>query len=169
MNPMFAEIRNDYMYGPAVEPGVSYPGNTELFAGVTIDGWETGDDDEQGTVIAEVIMTVRGDTVIAWHNNGARLYEPVLHAIDEAKKALKDVWAKTHTNQKYVYLKDDQGDMDLLHVHNYDGKFIETLSKAYVQWQETQSENHNEIYSALLRAGYIFNIIPCDVIIPGEY
>lgn len=166
---MFAEIRNDYMFGPAVEPGASYPGNPELFAGVTIDGWETGDDDEQGAVIAEVIMTVRGDIVIAWHNNGARMNEPVLNAIEEAKKNLKDVWDKTHTVQKYVYLKDDQGDLDLLHVHNWDDKFNSELNKAYIAWRETESDFHSEIYTALRIAGYMFSVIPCEVIIPGEY
>ena len=140
-------------------------------AGVTIDAWKTCRDDEEGSVIAQVILTKHGDIVTVWQDNGARLDKGILSAIEESKAELKDVWAEyTAKNQtKYVYLKDDQGDMDLLAVHNWDDKFKAVLNSAYTAWRDTQSENHNEIYDVLRDAGYVFDVTPCDVIIPGEY
>lgn len=164
---MFAEIRNNHMFGPAVEPGVTSPDEAGLFAGICIDGWKTGNDDETGEVIAQVLMSKSGDIITAWHNNGARLNKPVLNAIEEAKQALKSLWDEQTTGKKYLYLKDSQGDLDLILVHNYDATFKTTLNQVYADWLETQSDNHDEIYAGLRAAGYELDVIPCDVVFPG--
>lgn len=164
---MFAEIRNDYIFGPAVEPGDSSD-ETGLFAGITIDGWKTGNDDEEGHVIAQVLMSAHGDTIVAWHDNGARMDEEVLSAIKEAKKQLNELWAEKKASEKYIYLKDSQGDMDLILVHNWDEKFQSVLNHVYESWRDTQSDNHGEIYPVLRDTGYNVDVVPCDVIIPGE-
>jgi len=90
---MYTEIRNNYTWGPAVEPGYSLSECGDLLAAVTIDGWKTACDTEQGTVIATVILTKHGDIVTDFHDNGARMDTQVLCAIKEAKQTLKDIWA----------------------------------------------------------------------------
>lgn len=87
---MYAEIKNDYTYGPAVEEG-STNDYEDLFAATTIDGWKTGDDNEDGTVIATVVMTKHGDIVTVWHDNGARFNPNVCYMIDDAKKRLREL------------------------------------------------------------------------------
>lgn len=93
---MYAEIRNNYTWGPAVEPGHTLPECGDLLAAVTIDGWRTGCDAEQGTVIAVVILTKHGDIATDFHDNGARMDTEVLSAIKGAKETLKGIW----TNEK---------------------------------------------------------------------
>lgn len=44
----FAEIRHDYIWGEAVENGLNHRAGDPLLAAVSIDAWETGDDDEEG-------------------------------------------------------------------------------------------------------------------------
>ena len=88
---MFSEIRNDYHFGPGYEGGTPEDG---LLAGITIDGWQTDDDGEEGHVIAQVLLSVHGDIMVAWTDNGARMNEPVLEAISEAKEDLKELWAE---------------------------------------------------------------------------
>ena len=90
---MYAEIRNNYTWGPAVEPGHTLPECGDLLAAVTIDGWRTGCDAEQGTVIAVVILTKHGDIATDFHDNAARMDTEVLSAIKGAKETLKGIWA----------------------------------------------------------------------------
>lgn len=89
---MYAEIRHDYIWGPAVESGPKTEEDGDILAGVSIDGWKTGRDDEQGSVIVNVILTRRGDMVVDFHDNGARMDAQVKEAIDGAKEALKKIW-----------------------------------------------------------------------------
>lgn len=103
----FAEIRNDYVWGPAVEGGRSYPSNKALLAAVSIDGWETGNDDEQGAVLANVILTIHGDIIVDFHDNGVRMNKQVLEAIEEAKKKLQEIW-EGHKSKTTVYISADQ-------------------------------------------------------------
>ena len=98
----YSEIRHGYMFGPAVEPGSDDPEQAGLFAGVAIDGWKTDDDCEEGTVIAQVLMSAHGDLITAWHDNGARMDDAVLEAIESAKADLRNLWAERKTN-KYYY------------------------------------------------------------------
>lgn len=76
---MFAEVRNDYIF--------SEEGNG-IKLGVTIDAWETDDDNEEGEVVATVILTTHNDIAVVWHNNAARLDPECIQSIEEAKKIL---------------------------------------------------------------------------------
>lgn len=89
---MYQEIRCDYIWGPAVENRMPFSEEDGILAAVSIDGWKTGKDDEQGEVIANVILTRHGDIVVDFHNNGARMNVSVLSAIKEAKEKLKGIW-----------------------------------------------------------------------------
>lgn len=89
---MYAEIRDNYIWGPAVEGGITYPESGDMLATVTIDGWQTDQDDEEGTVIANVILTRRGDIVVDFHDNGARMDAEVCTYISAAKARLKELW-----------------------------------------------------------------------------
>ena len=90
---MYAEIRNNYTWGPAVEPGRTLPECGDLLAAVTIDGWRTGCDAEQGTVIAVVILTKVVDIATDFHDYAVRMDTEVLSAIKGAKETLKGIWA----------------------------------------------------------------------------
>lgn len=89
---MYAEIRHDYIWGPAVEFGSKSEEDGDILAGVSIDGWKISRDDEQGGVIANVILTRRGDIVVDFHDNGARMDAQVKDAIAKAKDTLKEIW-----------------------------------------------------------------------------
>lgn len=79
---MFAEVRNDYTFEEP-ENGIK--------TGITIDAWETGDDNEGGQVVAVVILTEHNDIAVVWNDNGARLDKEVNIAIQEAKKRLQEM------------------------------------------------------------------------------
>ena len=95
---MYAEIRNDHIWGPAVECGTAFTELGDMLAAVSIDGWLTDQDDEEGVVIANVILTKHGDVAVDFHDSGARSDEQVLLCIGEAKARLKDLW---HEEKSY--------------------------------------------------------------------
>jgi hypothetical protein len=76
---MFAEVRSDYDFEEK-ENGIK--------AGITIDAWETEDDNEEGRVVATVILTEHNDIAVVWHDNGARTDKMCLDEIEDAKKRL---------------------------------------------------------------------------------
>lgn len=76
---MFAEVRNDYDFEEK-ENGIK--------AGITIDAWETEDDNEEGRVVATVILTEHNDIAVVWHDNGARADKMCIDAIEDAKNRL---------------------------------------------------------------------------------
>ena len=78
---MFAEVRNDYCF-EELENGIK--------AGITIDVWETDDDNEEGKVAATVILSEHNDIIVVWHLNYARKDQECLLAIEEAKNILKE-------------------------------------------------------------------------------
>lgn len=87
---MFAKIRNNYETGPLFD-GSSI--DAEGYLGyISIDGWRTEDENEEGQVIAAVMVTPHGDIVVDWHDNGARLNENALTAITEAKVRLQSAY-----------------------------------------------------------------------------
>ena len=96
----YCEIRNNYIFGPAVEANVNY--DDDLFAGITIDGWQTDDDDEQGCVIATVLMSKHRDLLVTWHDNSVRMDKTVNDVIQDAKRKLINLWdehdSKTHSD-----------------------------------------------------------------------
>lgn len=162
---MYAEIRHDYMFGPGVEPGAKELYDKGLFAGVTIDAWKTMDDSEDGTVVAQVLMSVHGDIIVAWYDNGARLNRSILEAIKAAKQDLAEAWAnrpaaKAEKQSKLFYLKDALGDLDLIRVNNWDDNFDQRMNEAYEQWQATDSEFHGEFLGRLKAMGYDIDVLP---------
>lgn len=80
---MFAEVRNDYL----CESISKDEGDTLAY--ITIDCWKTDNDNEEGEVVATVILTKHHDICVVWHNNGARGDEVVLENIEDAKARLK--------------------------------------------------------------------------------
>lgn len=90
----FAEIRHDYVWGPAVEPNSHSQDCGDLLAGISIDAWRTGDDDEQGVVVANVLLTQRGDIVVDFLDNGVRMNKPVQEHIAAAQRDLEQIWAE---------------------------------------------------------------------------
>ena len=64
----FSEIRHDYIWGPAVENGAN--GGHDLLAAVSIDAWKSADDNEEGEVLANVLLTAHGDMIVDFHDNG---------------------------------------------------------------------------------------------------
>lgn len=100
-NPMFAEVRNDYQFGPLflnadstarTKRCMPNPDEDGILGGITIDAWKSADSDENGEVIATVIVTPAGDIAVVWHDNGARMDEEVLTAIKEAKETLSEAY-----------------------------------------------------------------------------
>ena len=80
---MYTEIRNDYATGP-LYGDCSH--EDEGYGKILIDGWE--DNKEEGSVIASVIISKAGEIIVDWHDNGARMNDSVLEAINEAKQRL---------------------------------------------------------------------------------
>ena len=159
---MYAEIRNNYTWGPAVEPGRTLPECGDLLAAVTIDGWRTGCDAEQGTVIAVVILTKHGDIATDFHDNAARMDTEVLSAIKGAKETLKGIWAdekgrrqrppkesgNSVTYQKVLYVPDSV----LLTIRCY----LQAQSEA-----EYQGKDNTITYTARFPAGKEMDIKCC--------
>jgi len=82
----WAEIRNDYFctdFGPS---------EGDALASVSIDAWKTMDDNEEGRVIARVILSKQGDILVDYHDNVARGDEAAQTAISEATEQLKAHW-----------------------------------------------------------------------------
>ena len=79
----FAEIRHDYIWGEAVENGLNHRAGDPLLAAVSIDAWETGDDDEEGRVVANVLLSRHGDIIVDFHDNGVRMDQQVAEDIAE--------------------------------------------------------------------------------------
>ena len=65
----FSEIRHDYIWGPAVENGAN--GGHDLLAAVSIDAWKSADDNEEGEVLANVLLTAHGDMIVDFHDNAS--------------------------------------------------------------------------------------------------
>ena len=86
----FSEIRHEYIWGPAVESGAN--GGHDLLAAVSIDAWKSADDNEEGEVLANVLLTAHGDMIVDFHDNGVRMHQPVLDHIRAAEETLKQIW-----------------------------------------------------------------------------
>ena len=158
---MYAEIRNNYTWGPAVEPGSALPECGDLLAAVTIDGWRTGCDAEQGTVIATVILTKHGDVVTDFHDNGARIDTEVLSAIKEAKQTLKGIWAD---EKKHRRRPQKDGDSVTFQKVLYVPDSVLQTIRGYLQAQtedEYQGEDDTIIYTAKFPDGKEMDIKCC--------
>ena len=73
----FAEIRHDYIWGEAVENGLNHRAGDPLLAAVSIDAWETGDDDEEGRV---------GDGRPPFPDEVPRAHLDLLRSLDTARE-----------------------------------------------------------------------------------
>lgn len=96
---MFAEVKNDYIWGPAGN-GDTDPDDGNLLAGISVDAWEPGKD--QGEVVANVLLTRSGDILVDFHNNGVRMDTQVLKAIEDAKSHLQKIWNNTHKDNPKI-------------------------------------------------------------------
>lgn len=180
---MYNEIRNDYMYGPAC-------GDTDeengLFAGICIDGWKTDDDNEEGTVIAKVIMSKHGDLITVWLDNGARMQRTVLDSIAEAKAQLRSLWDEKHQmpeddlaeladelkafmsskpddrQSKLYLLKDNEGELALIRVNNWDDNFAQHLYDAADAWKASDGGLTEDLYGYLQVYGYDVDVLDYD-------
>ena len=65
-----------------------YDGEGDAKEVIVIDGYPA-DENKEGTVVAEIILTKSGDTVVSWHDNSYRANETVLELIEESKNQLK--------------------------------------------------------------------------------
>lgn len=82
----WAEIRNDYFQ----TAGNFSPDEGDILASVSIDAWKTEDDNEEGRVIACVLLSKHGDILVDYHDNVARGNEMAQEAISEAKEQLRE-------------------------------------------------------------------------------
>ena len=73
---MWAEIRNDYTEENCTDKGIKKT--------TYIDAWETSDDNEEGKVIAKVILTTTDTIVVVYIDNCARWDALVNEKIQEA-------------------------------------------------------------------------------------
>jgi hypothetical protein len=72
----------DYAYGKPSD-------DDDKLREVYIDGYPENPD-EEGTVIAKVILTKHRDVIIDWHHNGYRMNETVKNLIRESIVIIKD-------------------------------------------------------------------------------
>lgn len=162
MADMYQEIRCDYIWGPAVENRRPYSEEDGILAAVSIDGWKTARDNEQGEVIANVILTLHGDIVVDFHNNAARMNKSVLSAIQAAREKLRCIWQAEkkqrcrppqHAETKATYRK-------VLYVPN---SVLQTI-RGYLQAQSEgayQDENSTIIYTVKFPDGNEMDIKCC--------
>lgn len=88
----FAEIRMDHIWGKAVD-GIPAPKEGgDLLAAISIDAWRTDDDNEPGTVLAHVLLSLHGDIIVDFHDTGIGMEQQVRSLIQEAKNELQKVW-----------------------------------------------------------------------------
>lgn len=159
---MYAEIRSNYTWGPAVEPGHIFPECGDLLAAVTIDGWRTACDTEQGVVIAIVILTKHGDIVTDFHDNGARTDTQVLSAIKGAKQTLKGIW-DNRKDRRRPPLKKCESSVTYQQILYVPSSILRTI-RGYLQAEaeaEYQGEGNTIIYTAKFPDGKEMDIKCC--------
>lgn len=112
----WAEIRNDYFCNDILDEEGS------LLAYITIDAWKTSDENEQGEVIACVMLTEHGDIVVDYRDKRALHDTTAQELIQDATESLK----------KY-YL-------------DYENKKISDVDKSYGYKNEKNFKNYpNEV------------------------
>ena len=159
---MYAEIRNNYTWGPAVEPGRFSSECGDLLAAVTIDGWRTGCDAEQGAVIAMVILPKHGDIVTDFHDNGARMDTEVLSAIKGAKESLKGIWTDEKERRRRTTKKSGNS-VTYQQVLYVPGSVLQTI-RGFIQARseaEYQGEDNTITYTAKFPDGKEMDIKCC--------
>lgn len=105
---LWAEIKNDYT-DESKEDGI--------LKATYIDAWKTGDDDEEGKVIAKVILTEGYEIIVVYIDNCARYdevaQEKISEAVDELKKEISGIerFGIFFEGNKYVYHQMDKMDI----------------------------------------------------------
>ena len=56
---------------------------------ITIDGYPE-DENEEGEVVAVLILTKHNDIIVEWHDNMYRMNQNVLDLVEESKKILRE-------------------------------------------------------------------------------
>lgn len=159
---MYAEIRNNYIWGPAVESSIAYPESGDMLATVTIDGWQTAQDDEDGSVIANVILTKHGDIAVDFHDNGTRMDAQVLTYISEAKAQLKELWHEKRAHRGCLPKGHTQG-LQYRTVLYISAAELEVINKflAAKTEDEYQGEDNTITYTAKFPDGQEMDIKCC--------
>ena len=80
----WTEIRNDFFETEFT------PQDGDVLASVCIDAWKTPDPNEEGEVIAVVLLSKNGDILVDYRDGIARTDEDAQAAIKEAKNQLKE-------------------------------------------------------------------------------
>lgn len=159
---MYAEIRDNYVWGPAVEGGATSSESGDILAGVSIDGWQTAHGDEEGTVIANVILTRHGDIVVDFHDNGARMDAQVLTYISEAKAQLKELWHEKRAHRACLPKGRKQG-LEYQTVLYISAAALELINKflAAETEDEYQGEDNTIIYTVRFPDGKEMDVKCC--------
>lgn len=93
---LWAEVRNNFFESGAEireEDG-------DVLAKISIDAWKTNDENEDGAVIACVLLSKHGDVLVDYHDHVARLDEVAQEAIAEAKQQLRDYFLELRKLQE---------------------------------------------------------------------
>jgi len=87
MKSFWKEIRNDYIE----DENTNYPDDQEgdVKRLICIDAWKSDNDNENGEVIAKVILTTHNDLCVVYVDNLARTDEYAQQMINEAKEIIK--------------------------------------------------------------------------------
>lgn len=80
----WSEVRNDY-FEDSIDPLEG-----DVLARISIDAWKTEDDNEEGRVIACVMLSKHGDILVNYIDNVARVDEIAQDAINDAKQQLRE-------------------------------------------------------------------------------
>lgn len=97
----WAEIRNDFF-----ESGTEIlPEEGDVLATISIDAWKTEDENEEGCVIACVMLSKHGDVLVDYRDGVARIDEAAQEAIGEAKEQLWEYF------EELQELQEDLNDM----------------------------------------------------------
>lgn len=105
----------------------------DLFEAITIDGYPDPEFSDQGTVVATVYITNKGDIVTGWHHNGYRMRNTVLSLIEQSKAELKADWQQHFMPKIPETYKTELVEIDLSEVINTDLEgFLDLISERLI-------------------------------------
>lgn len=152
----YSEIRHNHIWGPLVEPGRADAYEDSILAGISIDAWKTDNGDEPGTVLANVILSLHGDIIVDFHDNGVRLNKQVWSHINAAKDQLRQIWtahtADEHSAQEQDEPHDEEGVCPMCGAEiKYDGPHEIDDDGGTVPWKcpncgATGKEGYNRVF-----------------------
>lgn len=124
----WSEVSADYF-----ESGLDLMGPSEegtKLAQVTIDAWKTAEGDEQGEVIARVILSDHGDILVDYHDTIARHDLMAQEAIRKAKARLSEYYQE-HTKESKHNIPTGIKSSVQISSSNGTAKVIDNLTKAW--------------------------------------